>query len=350
MNEAQAEREALWYEKRPDGRMACLLCPHACLVTETHPGKCGVRLSRDGRLVLPFYGRISSLAVDPIEKKPLYHFHPGSRILSAGFVGCSFHCKFCQNWVISQTTDAGTRYMSPASLVEEARRQGSFGIAYTYSEPLVHAEYVMDTARLAHAAGLKNVLVSNGFLNPGPADEILGLMDAANIDLKGFDEQFYRTETGGSLSAVQRFLMQAAGARAPRGHHARDSRARTMTRRRSRALPALSRPLGRTYPCTFPPTTPITSTAFLPPRRLRSVTWRGSRGGTCTMSMSATSGRRRAILCALSCGSCSCGVRGYKVSVEGVTGGRVLAVRGRGPDCWSLKTGRRAAPSQLTRT
>jgi pyruvate formate lyase activating enzyme len=211
MNETQAEREALWYEKRPDGRMACLLCPHACLVTETHPGKCGVRHSRDGRLVLPYYGCISSLAVDPIEKKPLYHFHPGSRILSAGFVGCSFHCKFCQNWVISQTTDAGTRYMSPASLVEEARRQGSFGIAYTYSEPLVHAEYVMDTARLAHAAGLKNVLVSNGFLNPGPADEILGLMDAANIDLKGFDEQFYRIETGGSLAAVQRFLMQAAG-------------------------------------------------------------------------------------------------------------------------------------------
>lgn len=211
MNEAQADREALWYEKRPDGRMACLLCPHACLVTETHPGKCGVRQSHGGRLVLPFYGRISSLAVDPIEKKPLYHFHPGSRILSAGFVGCSFHCKFCQNWVISQTTDAGTRYMPPASLVEEARREGSFGIAYTYSEPLVHAEYVMDTARLAHAAGLKNVLVSNGFLNPGPADEILGLMDAANIDLKGFDEQFYRMEAGGSLSAVQRFIMQAAG-------------------------------------------------------------------------------------------------------------------------------------------
>jgi pyruvate formate lyase activating enzyme len=211
MNEAQAEREARWYEKRPDGRMACLLCPHGCLVTETHVGKCGVRHSLDGRLVLPFYGRISSLAVDPIEKKPLYHFHPGSRILSAGFVGCSFHCKFCQNWVISQTTEVGTRYMTPAALVDAARTEHSFGIAYTYSEPLVHAEYVMDTARLAHAAGLKNVLVSNGYLNPGPADEILAVMDAANIDLKGFDEQFYRTETGGSLAAVQRFLLQAAG-------------------------------------------------------------------------------------------------------------------------------------------
>ncbi len=101
--------------------------------------------------------------------------------------------------------------MSPEDLVERARQENSFGIAYTYSEPLVHAEYVLDTARLARAAGLKNVLVSNGFLNPGPADEILGLMDAANIDLKGFDEHFYRVETGGSLSAVKRFLLQAAG-------------------------------------------------------------------------------------------------------------------------------------------
>jgi len=210
MNGGQTEREARWSEKRPDGKIACLLCPHACLVTETRPGKCGVRHSNGGRLVLPFYGRISSLAVDPIEKKPLYHFHPGSRILSAGFVGCSFHCKFCQNWEISQTTEAGTRFMSPNDLVARARREDSFGIAYTYSEPLVHAEYVVDSARLARGAGLKNVLVSNGYLNPGPADEILGLMDAANIDLKGFDEQFYRVETGGSLAEVQRFLTQAA--------------------------------------------------------------------------------------------------------------------------------------------
>jgi pyruvate formate lyase activating enzyme len=164
-----------------------------------------------GTLVLPFYGRVSSLAVDPVEKKPLYHFHPGARILSAGFLGCSFHCKFCQNWEISQTTEAGTRFMSPDELVKAAISEDSFAIAYTYSEPLVHAEYVVDTARRARQAGLKNVLVSNGYLNPGPAEEVLGLMDAANIDLKGFDEQFYRVETGGSLKEVQRFLTQAAG-------------------------------------------------------------------------------------------------------------------------------------------
>ena len=211
MNAGQAERAARWSEPRPDGKIACLLCPHRCVISETRPGKCGVRRSMGGTLVLPYYGRISSLAVDPIEKKPLYHFHPGSRILSAGFVGCSFHCKFCQNWQISQTTEAGTSFMSPEHLVKAAISEGSFAIAYTYSEPLVHAEYVVDTARLAHEAGLKNVLVSNGYLNPDPAAEILGLMDAANIDLKGFDEKFYRVETGGSLAEVQRFLKQAAG-------------------------------------------------------------------------------------------------------------------------------------------
>jgi pyruvate formate lyase activating enzyme len=211
MTTGQAERAARWSERRPDGKIVCLLCPHRCLVTEAHPGKCGVRRNKGGTLVLPFYGRISSLAVDPIEKKPLYHFHPGARILSAGFVGCSFHCNFCQNWEISQTTETGTRFMSPSDLVSAARREGSFAIAYTYSEPLVHAEYVVDTARLAHEAGLKNVLVSNGYLNPDPTSEVLGLMDAANIDLKGFDEQFYRIETGGSLAQVQRFLKQAAG-------------------------------------------------------------------------------------------------------------------------------------------
>jgi pyruvate formate lyase activating enzyme len=211
MTAEQAERAARWAEPRPDGKVSCLLCPHHCLVTETRPGKCGVRRNVGGTLVLPFYGRISSLAVDPIEKKPLYHFHPGARILSAGFVGCSFHCNFCQNWNISQTTEAGTRFMSPEELVSAARREGSFAIAYTYSEPLVHEEYVVDTARLAHEAGLKNVLVSNGYLNPEPALEVLGLMDAANIDLKGFDERFYKIETGGSLAEVQRFLSQAAG-------------------------------------------------------------------------------------------------------------------------------------------
>jgi pyruvate formate lyase activating enzyme len=207
----QARREALWCERRPDGRIACLLCPHECVIAEGGHGICGVRFNRTGTLEIPLYGRISSMSVDPIEKKPLFHYYPGSRILSIGFVGCSFRCKFCQNWHISQGIDAETHFMAPAELVEAARREHSFGVAYTYSEPLVHAEYLLDAMQKTREAGLKNVLVSNGYINPGPADELLSLVDAANIDLKAFDPEFYRTETGGKLEEVTRFISQAAG-------------------------------------------------------------------------------------------------------------------------------------------
>ena len=191
--------------------MLCSLCPHQCAIAEGGHGICKVRVNRNGSLALPLYGRVSALAVDPIEKKPLYHFHPGASILSAGFVGCSFHCKFCQNWHISQSTDVETWPVSPAELVRKAREAGSFGIAYTYSEPLIHAEFLMDAALAARQAGLKNVLVSNGYINPEPAEEVLGLMDAANIDLKSFNPEFYHAETGGKLEEVKRFLRQAAG-------------------------------------------------------------------------------------------------------------------------------------------
>ena len=210
MQGEQAVREALWFQRRPEGGIACLLCPHHCRISEGHHGVCGVRFNSGGAVELPFYGKISALAIDPIEKKPLYHFHPGARILSVGFVGCSMHCKFCQNYHISQGTGADTRSLSPGELVEAALKERSFGIAYTYSEPLVHFEYVMDAARLARKAGLKNVLVSNGYLDPGPAEEILSVTDAANIDLKAWDAEFYRTETGGNLDEVTRFLTQAA--------------------------------------------------------------------------------------------------------------------------------------------
>jgi pyruvate formate lyase activating enzyme len=211
MNGRQAEPKPLWFDRRPEGTINCLLCPHACQIRPGGHGVCGVRENAEGELRLPFYGRISALAVDPIEKKPLYHFHPGASILSAGFVGCSLRCGFCQNWRISQSTESETRFISPADLVAEARARGSFAIAYTYSEPLVHAEYILDAAREARAAGMKNVLVSNGYLNPGPAEEVISAMDAANIDLKAFDDGFYRSETGGSLEEVKRVISQAAG-------------------------------------------------------------------------------------------------------------------------------------------
>jgi len=206
----ESRRAALWFDTREDGRVDCRLCPHACIVQNNHPGICGVRFNRGGTMEIPYYGMTSTTAVDPIEKKPLYHYHPGAQILSVGFVGCSFRCGFCQNWHISQGRDARTRFMSPQALVAAARREGSFGIAYTYSEPLIHAEYTLDTAALAREAGVKNVLVSNGYLSEGPAVEVLSLMDAANIDLKSFNEDFYRTETGGRLTEVKRFIEQAA--------------------------------------------------------------------------------------------------------------------------------------------
>ena len=211
MDDGGLTREARWFQRRDDGKVVCSLCPHRCLIAEGGHGICKVRSNLEGALRLPFYGRLSALAVDPIEKKPLYHFHPGSRILSVGFVGCSFRCKFCQNWHISQSTDVETWPVTPADLVRRAGEAGSSAIAYTYSEPLIHAEYLLDAAKAARAAGLKNVLVSNGYINPEPAEEVLSLMDAANIDLKSFDAEFYRSETGGRLEEVKRFLGLAAG-------------------------------------------------------------------------------------------------------------------------------------------
>jgi pyruvate formate lyase activating enzyme len=202
---------ARFWRREPDGRVACSLCPNACRIAEGGHGVCGVRANRGGVLELPFHGRVSAVSMDPIEKKPLYHFHPGSSILSVGFVGCSLRCGFCQNHHISQTTDAETRPLSPSELVRTAQERGSFAIAYTYSEPLVHMEYVLESARLARTAGLKNVLVSNGYVQEAPAEELIPLLDAANIDLKSFDPEFYRRETGGKLEEVKRFISQAAG-------------------------------------------------------------------------------------------------------------------------------------------
>lgn len=202
--------DARYCETMGNGRIRCGLCPHRCVIAPGKAGICGVRVNEDGTLTLPYAGRLSAISIDPIEKKPLYHFHPGREILSVGFVGCSFRCPFCQNYRISQSTHAGTRYMAPAELVSTAAGNGSFGIAYTYSEPTVHFEYVTETARLAREAGLKNVLVSNGFLNPEPAREVLSLMDAANIDLKSFNAEFYRRELGGTLESVLEFLKAAS--------------------------------------------------------------------------------------------------------------------------------------------
>ena len=193
---------ASWWHALADGRVACDLCPVGCKLNEGQEGLCQTRGNEGGQMVARQYGKLVSAGIDPIEKKPLYHFHPGQPILSVAAMGCNLHCQFCQNWSISQEVSGPTSDAAPADVVASAQRDASFAIAYTYSEPLVWYEFVSDTARAARAAGLKNVIVSNGFLNPEPLRQLLPWIDAANIDLKSMDEDFYRQTCQAELQPV----------------------------------------------------------------------------------------------------------------------------------------------------
>ena len=185
----------MYYHTRAD-EVICELCPHHCVLSAGERGKCGVRQARDGKLIALTYAEVTSVHIDPIEKKPLYHFFPGSLILSLGTWGCNFSCRFCQNWQISQE-QVPTKRLEPADAVAIAQQQRrNIGIAYTYNEPLIWYEYVHDTARLAHEAGLKNVLVTNGYINEQPVREILPLIDAWNIDIKSMSDDFYKRLCG----------------------------------------------------------------------------------------------------------------------------------------------------------
>ena len=194
--------QAAHWESLDDQRVACRLCPVGCELRPDQDGACGTRGNRDGLMETLRYGQVVAAGLDPMEKKPLYHFLPGAPILSVAAQGCNLHCAFCQNWRISQATDGPTEDLSPAAVVAMARRNRSVGIAFTYSEPLVWFEFVRDTARLAREAGLVNVVVSNGYLNPEPLAELIPLLDAANIDLKSMDDQFYREVCKGGLQPV----------------------------------------------------------------------------------------------------------------------------------------------------
>lgn len=195
-----------------DGRVQCDLCPHRCTIAEGRTGRCHVRRVEGGELQAASYGRLSSLSMDPIEKKPLYHFHPGSMIFSVGGWGCNLRCSFCQNWTISQQLVEHGPLVMPEQVVRKAVDSGSAGIAYTYNEPLIAFEYVRDCAIAAREAGLHNVLVTNGLNNPEPAAELLPLLNAANMDLKSMDESFYREYCGGQAAPVRQFAQQARAA------------------------------------------------------------------------------------------------------------------------------------------
>ncbi|OHD64255.1 MAG: AmmeMemoRadiSam system radical SAM enzyme [Spirochaetes bacterium RBG_13_51_14] len=194
--------EASFYEKLENGSVRCGLCPHNCVIRDGKYGICGVRTNTGGTLYSEIYGRLTSIAMDPIEKKPLYHFHPGSQILSIGTKGCNMKCPYCQNWQISQNQTARTTFHSSADIIDLAVREGSIGIAYTYSEPIIWYEYVHDTALLAKEKNLACVLVTNGFINREPLDELLGYVDAMNIDLKSFREETMRTIQKANLPDV----------------------------------------------------------------------------------------------------------------------------------------------------
>ncbi len=200
-----------FFTKEEHQRIRCVLCPHQCTLKKGTVGICKVRQGGDETIELPYYGGVSSLAVDPIEKKPLYHFRPGTSIFSVGFVGCNLRCPFCQNWEISQETEIPLRFLSPIQLCEKAEESSTGAIAYTYSEPLVHAEYLLDSMTEAHRRGLANVLVTNGCIQEEPAQEILSLVDATNVDLKSFSSDTYTTILGGNLEAVRRFITLAHG-------------------------------------------------------------------------------------------------------------------------------------------
>lgn len=204
-------REALFFREIGDGKVQCLLCPHLCTLSEGRAGKCGVRRNVNASLVTEIYGKLSAIHYDPIEKKPLYHFHPGNIILSIGSIGCNLSCSFCQNCNISQADVSGFPWLkdhSPDEIVQMAAgHDNNLGIAFTYNEPTISFEYMLEVSRLAKGMGLKTAMISNGFINADPLLDLLPFMDAFNIDLKAFREEFYKLHTGASLSPVLDTLM-----------------------------------------------------------------------------------------------------------------------------------------------
>ena len=193
--------EARYYTPQ-EGHLECQMCPHYCKVLENKFGICRGRKNEEGKLWAINYGETTSVALDPIEKKPLYHFYPGSQILSVACNSCNMRCPFCQNWEISQA-EVKTEYIAPDILVKIFKDHPSIGIAYTYTEPLMWFEYLLDAGKLIRDAGGKNVLVTNGLINEAPLSEIMPLVDAMNIDLKTMDPDVYKKTLKGDLDTVK---------------------------------------------------------------------------------------------------------------------------------------------------
>lgn len=196
--------ECSYYRTLDDGRVECQLCPHHCHIANGKTGICRSRRNEEGVLRSLVYGKPCSLAIDPIEKKPLYHFHPGTKCLSIACTGCNFRCLNCQNHEISQVSpsDVGHYNLTPQDVVALCREHHCPGIAYTYTEPLTYLEYIVDTAQLARENGLWNILVTAGYVCQEPLNDLLPYLDAANIDLKSFSDSIYQHVSGGHLQPV----------------------------------------------------------------------------------------------------------------------------------------------------
>jgi pyruvate formate lyase activating enzyme len=193
----------LFYESLGENRIKCLLCRHYCKLKENQVGICGVNKNEGGKLVNLVYGKVSAINIDPIEKKPLYHFLPSTKSLSIGTVGCNFKCPFCQNWQISQSKDiSGSYEISPKELVDLALKHNCKSISYTYNEPTIFYPFAKDVALLAKEKGLKNVFVSNGFETPEIIEDMKGVIDAFNIDIKSFNSSYYKKYLKGDLEGV----------------------------------------------------------------------------------------------------------------------------------------------------
>ena len=204
-----SQHPARWWVTGADSRCECLLCPHHCRLAEGQLGFCRVRQRIDDQIVLRGYGRTSSLQVDPVEKKPLYHFLPGSKVLSFGSVGCNLGCSFCQNWRLSRAEefDGDSEDATPEAVAATAWSEGCRSVAFTYNDPVVFAEYALDVARACHARRLKTVAVTAGYISATARGEFFSGMDAANVDLKAFSEDFYQRLCQAHLQPVLDTLM-----------------------------------------------------------------------------------------------------------------------------------------------
>jgi len=203
-SDTQFIKEASFYEKLPHKKIQCKLCPRECVIDDRERGYCGVRENRGGTYYTLVYSRVCAAHIDPIEKKPFFHFHPGTMAFSVATAGCNVNCKMCQNWDISQSRPEQVRstYLPPARLATTAKENQCLSIAYTYSEPVIFYEYMVDSAQAARPLGVKNVVVTGGFVRPEPLKKLCSLVDAIKVDLKAFSEKFYREIVNGELRPV----------------------------------------------------------------------------------------------------------------------------------------------------